>query len=311
MTTIDLVKKELGFYIENLDSIYEMEEFLKQNPLDIYPSPTKGYSEMMEVIFYQTWTQEIKELDNYISDSYNKIKNQIGLFLSKEEINQFAMEKNDFLLKQLEENKWTHIINIEKFHLCTNLFFISKIYGQNLRSYDEKLKAYISKYYPPLNSRPMLAEKFRQIIFEDFFYEFKKLLKTLIDVKLVHILRRKLQATSDKKNSYSTQKIEPNFEENKYPKVFKSAYGYELFRYLVQVDDEKIAPAWGRKYFDLFKEEKLIKLTSKPINFIRFLKSEYGLELPGLDGRASFNEEAVFLKEIEKDFQEKYNARRS
>jgi len=125
-----------------------------------------------------------------------------------------------------------------------------------------------------------------------------------MELKLLQAIHLKIN--SEGENNLKKEIIIPNVKVNKFPKVFKNGYGYELFRYLVQVDDEEISSAWGQKYFDLFKDEKLIKNTAKKINFIRFLRKEYHIEFYELDFRASYNEEADFLKEIKKDFEKKY-----
>src|SRR5690606_7123234 len=136
----------------------------------------------------------------------------------------------------------------------------------------------------------------------DFFTEFAALLLILSEAKLLQIFKRKLQ-DRQKATSNSLKDTTPNFDINIYPKVFKSAYGCELFKYLVKVEDENIGPAWAGKYFELFQDEKLIKKTAMRASFIRFLKSEFGKKIGELDNRAIYTtNEMKFLKDLEKDF---------
>lgn len=282
MTTIELAKKELKFTIDDLKDLYDLDKNMAINPLNIYPCSEKGYGTIMTIIFYQRWIEEIKIIDQYFNQAYNNIKNQSDLFLTQEEIQQFALEKTKILQHQIQDNKWAHLLSLNNYHLITNMFFILKIHKPMFEVFDKKFNAFQKEYYPQQRSHKSLVEKYNEIVQEDFFAEFTKLLRNLTEVKLLQILRKKLQV---KQKAYST----PNY----YPLVFKNKTGYQLFHYCMEgYSKTDITKTILSKYFEFFKNDDLILENVRPKNFFNFIKKDFDIDISRLEPYTSSDKTA-------------------
>lgn len=235
----------------------------------------------------------------FLNETVEKINEYLSFAPNKQEQIKIIENKLPGLYEIYKQNQFAGILapdtffddlNNRKFPYYSYLLIYSKV--------KEKIKDSIEK-----------GEKDFQNIYFDVTEEIFSLTKLLIELALLKNIFKDMDP--DKEQNRRTETIIPNFDENKYPKLFKSGYGFELFRYLVQVDDNYIGPAWAQKYFDLLKEEEIIKKTARPINLLRLLKIEFQIDLPNLDNRAGYNEELLFFREIEKDFQKKYNVNRT
>ena len=81
--------------------------------------------------------------------------------------------------------------------------------------------------------------------------------------------------------------------DNNYPSIFTDGYSLNLFNFLIDNEEKKVGRAYITKYFNLFKEENLIKKNAKKTNFLRFLSSKHNLDFRKLDNRTTYTDEEI------------------
>ena len=281
---------KLHWYRESrLKSLQNVKHFEKQvgNPIDC----AEKFISFLSFEYFEN-------LDGYLEDIVEDVMESLEFSSNEKDRLEKIDQKIQKLDKSYKQNNFTGILSPHNFIQDLNS---SKFPYNTYLVIFEKLKTEILQ-------RPDLDDQSLELIFTNLTEDFFNLTYVIMELKLLQSEYSEITAKND--SDAAETNFNPDFNYNKYPKVFKSPYAHELFKYLVSIDDEKITPAWAQKYFDLFKDEKLIKVTSKKVSFIRFLKKEYQISFSEMDIRASYNEEANFLKDIEKDFTKKYNVTR-
>ena len=240
-----------------------------------------------------------ENLGFFVEETAELVSEYLSFSANDEKRIQIIDKRIQELQKKYQQNKFSGMLSPDSFfNDLINPKFPSSIYVRIYPDVEEEIKK---------NSEN--GDSSFEYIYFDATEEIFSLVKLLIELKLLQEVYKEI--SPDQEQHPKTEALTPNFKENTYPKVFKNGYGYELFRYLVQHDDENIRPAWAEKYFDLFKVEKLIKANTKKISFVRFLKEEYQVKFSEIDFRTTYNnEEVAFLKDIEKNFNKKYSVSR-
>ena len=280
--TLDLLRKELRFNLKEQEEFYnDLLEDYKNNPLLMSQSTTDDFVHMEETVFFQNWMLVLKELNDHQIKSYKSIKSQAQLCETSEEKAKFATDRINQIQQELQKNKWTYLLSIDTFNLVLNPDFIYDIFLQTFPELDGKLYKWQKEINPyQRRSEASIVRKYQEIVQEDFFAEFSKLLKILSEAKLLQILKRELQ---DKQQAPSV----PNY----YPLVFKNKACHDLFLHCMEAYPKSdITKTLLSKYFEFFKNDEFILDKVKRKNFFKFVKNELEINMTRIESYASSDE---------------------
>lgn len=245
--------------------------------------------------------------DDYFSklyrtrEYYDLLTQRLEFKISKNSKIEMLERELDSLEKQFLENPYYDILTPTNYfnEIRTYDFFIklwTRHKFENLSLFKKFKENFNSKSY---DIEDLMEKDLGKGSFSDFFDILKRF--TVVNC---HLRQLKVVETYVEDISLALKK-------NKYPRIFKYGYAFELFNYLVAVESNDIGPAWAAKFFLLFRDEKLIKDKARPSDFEVFFLQEHNIEIKKWDDRTSFGQdEENYLADIEKDFKNFYNIKR-
>ncbi len=276
---IKTVQSELGFSLKEQENFYkDILEHYEEDPYSIDQSDSEEFVVMEETLFSQNWVRVLEELNEYQKKSYKSFISQVQLFETSEEIAEFAAEKMNEIQLQLQNNKWSHLLNLKDFHRVLNKIFIEEVFQETFPLLDGKLYKWQTEINPHQRwSEDSIIKKYQEIINEDFFTEFAALLLILSEAKLLQIFKRSLQ---------KKQKV--HSASNYYPLVFKKREHHQFFLYCMEVYHQSdVTKTLLSKYFEFFKLDNLILDNVKPKNFFHFVQKDLEINMSRIESYSS------------------------
>jgi len=139
---------------------------------------------------------------------------------------------------------------------------------------------------------------------EKSFCNFCSILNKYTALKIVY---NEFTSQNLSKENLDSKKTNPQI--NKFPAVFCTSYGYNLFNYLMTfLSFDKKKTALLSKYFFLFQEEQLIEEKAPWSEFFRFLLIDHEVTIKKIDDRVQPDDnEFNFLKKIKENFRLQYS----
>ncbi len=276
---IEKLQSELGFGLKEQEDFYKdiLEEY-DEDPFFMEQSPTDNFVFMEETIFCQNWVRVLKDLNDHQIKSYKSIKSQVQLFETSEEIAKFAADKMNEIQLQLQNNQWSHLLNIKNFRIVLDKEFVGEVFQETFSLLDGKLYKWQTEINPHQRwSEDSIVRKYQDIVKEDFFTEFAALLLILSEAKFLQIFKRSLP-----------EKQKVPLASNYYPLVFKNREYHQFFIYCMEVYPKPdVTKTLLSKYFEFFKLDDFILDNVKHKNFFDFVQKDLEINMSRIESYSS------------------------
>lgn len=157
------------------------------------------FSDLEYTLFWKEWIKKINDISQFQLDLCKKVATQLQFCTSENEQLVFIADKTKDLRQKFEENKFNYLFTLYNFQEeIINEDYIDELFeGMEKSVHKILIEWYEDKNPYQTRSAGTVVIKCKEIWNQEFFDDFEDLLKILTEIKLLKLIRLKLEEKKD------------------------------------------------------------------------------------------------------------------